>query len=83
MLLFAVQMDGGEYLYPSFQFAKDGTTAPHLMEAIETFRTALPDVWPQCQWVNTSTKDLARISAAQLLASDDPPDYERDEVRKE
>jgi len=44
----------GQAVYPAFQFAADGQTAPRLKDVLQTLATGVDDPWTWAQWLAAS-----------------------------
>jgi hypothetical protein len=62
-----VQKDDGDWLFPAFQFASDGTVIAHLMDVAHLLDTGLHSSWPVALWLNTPVDELADRSIVDLL----------------
>lgn len=69
----ACRLDGGQWVYPTWQFTDSGSVHPHLITLWQTLRTAA-DPWTCALWLRSPQPDLGDRTAADWITDGYPVD---------
>lgn len=71
--LIACQLDGGQWVYPTWQFTESRTVHPHLITLWQTLRESA-DPWTCAIWLRSPQEELGDLSAADWITDGHPVD---------
>ena len=69
----ACQLEGGQWVYPTWQFTESRTVHPHLITLWQTLRESA-DPWTCAIWLRSPQEELGDRSAADWITSGHPVD---------